>query len=302
MDNNNNATLTQFYDQLVTDFDQENGVMWCYANPSPRPCFTPELLNDLVRFLNVVRNKINSEINIGLQPAIKYLILGSYKPGVFSLGGDLALFLRCIKENNRDRLERYMKLSIDVLFGTYTNMNVPLTTIALIRGNALGAGFEGALACDYLIAEKSVQLGFPEVLFNMFPGMGAYSFLSRRINPVEVEKMILSGRIYTAEELFHIGVVDYLSEDGRGVSEVTKLIKQHERNSNTRNSLLKVRNRVNPVTYEELIDIGEIWVDAAMALSERELKIMQRLIRSQDKMAEELIQTIDVVEKKIKQI
>jgi len=291
MQNNNHKSLTQFYDQLVTEFNEETGVMWCYANPSPRPCFTPQLLDDLLKFLQVVRNKNASDLRSGISPSIKYLVLGSYKPGVFSLGGDLDLFVNAISERDRGRLRDYMKLSIDVLFGTHTNMDVPLTTIALIRGNALGAGFEGALACDYLIAEKSVQLGFPEVLFNMFPGMGAYSFLSRRISPVQVEKMILSGRIYSAEELHEIGVVDVIANDGEGVDEINKFIRKHAKSRNTRESLLKIRNRVNPVTYEELIDIGEIWIEAAMSLTSRELKVMARLIRSQDKMAKTLVQT-----------
>jgi DSF synthase len=140
-----------------------------------------------------------------------------------------------------------------------------------------------------LVAEKSVQLGFPEVLFNMCPGMGAYSFLSRRISPVLVEKMILSGRIYTAEELYEIGVVDILADDGEGVAEVSNFIKKHDKNSNTRTSLLKIRNRVNPVTLDELLDIGEMWVDAAMSLTTRDLKVMERLIRSQDRMSKTLV-------------
>lgn len=297
MDNNKNSALSQFYDQLITEYDQDGGVMWCYANPSPRPCFTPQLLDDLIKFLSVIKNRNNADIRSGLSPAIKYLILGSYKPGVFSLGGDLELFTTCIRERDSERLWNYAKLSIDVLFGTYTNMDVPLTTIAMIRGNALGAGFEGALACDYLVAEKSVQLGFPEVLFNMFPGMGAYSFLSRRISPVDVEKMILSGRIYTAEELYEIGVVDHVAEDGHGVDAVNKFIFQHSKNSITRKSLLKIRNRVNPVTLDELLDIGKIWVEAAMSLTSRELKIMDRLVRSQDRMAKTLVHTANIKEK-----
>jgi DSF synthase len=291
MKNNNHNALVQFYDQLITDHKEDTGVMWCYANPSPRPCFTPQLLDDLLKFLNIVSNKNSTDLRSGLSPSVKYLILGSYRPGVFSLGGDLELFVDAIKARDVEKLRAYMKLSIDVLFGTYTNMDVPLTTIALIRGNALGAGFEGALACDYLIAEKSVQLGFPEVLFNMFPGMGAYSFLSRRISPILVEKMILSGRIYTAEELHEIGVVDILANDGEGVSETEKFIKRYEKSRNTRNSLLKIRNRVNPVTLDELLDIGEIWVEAAMSLTTRELKVMERLIRSQDRMAKTLVNT-----------
>lgn len=291
MQNNNHAPLGQFYDQLVTDYREDTRVMWCYANPSPRPCFTPQLLSDLLKFLKALRNNNSADLRAGLLPSVKYLILGSYRPGIFSLGGDLSLFVDAIKARDINRLRTYMKLSIDVLFGTYTNMDVPMTTIALIRGNALGAGFEGALACDYLVVEKSVQLGFPEVLFNMFPGMGAYSFLSRRISPVLVEKMILSGRIYTAEELHEIGVVDVLADDGDGVSEVNRFIKKHDKSGNTRKALLKIRNRVNPVTLNELLDIGEIWVDTAMSLTARELKIMERLIRSQDRMAKTLAST-----------
>ncbi len=292
MENYSISSLTQFYKQLVTNFDEESRVMWCYANPSPRPCFTPQLLQDLKKFLHAVKNVSNCNIRSGHSPDVKYLVFGSYRPGVFSLGGDLRLFVETIMDRDRERLDSYMRLSIDVLFGTYTNMDVPLTTIALIRGNALGAGFEGALACDYLVAERSVQLGFPEVLFNMFPGMGAYSFLSRRINPVEVERMILSGRVYTAEELHEIGVVDYIAEDGEGVNETMKIIKKHEKNKNTRSALLKIRNRIDPVTLKELLDIGEIWVDAAMSLTSRELKVMERLIRSQDKMAKNLVETV----------
>ena len=295
MRNNNFKSLTQFYDQLITEFNEETGVMWCYANPSPRPCFTPQLLEDLMKFLHAIKNKTTSDLRIGISPSIKYLILGSYKPGVFSLGGDLDLFVRWIKDRDREGLHDYMKLSIDVLFGTHTNMDVPLTTIALIRGNALGAGFEGALACDYLVAEKSVQLGFPEVLFNMFPGMGAYSFLCRRITPAQVERMILSGRIYSADELYEMGVVDVLANDGEGLDEVNKFVKKHEKNKNTRGSLLKIRNRVNPVSYKELIDIGEIWVEAAMSLTSRELKVMDRLVKSQDRMAKTLAQTATIL-------
>ena len=294
MPENNDARTRQFYSQLITDFDENDGAMWCFADPSPRPCFTPQLLEDLIKFYQVISNKNNCECRAGIAPSIKYLILASYRPGVFSLGGDLSLFIECIKERDRARLESYMRLSIDVLYKTHTNLDVPLSTIALIRGNALGAGFEGALSCDYLVAEKSVQLGFPEVLFNMFPGMGAYSFLSRRINTVQVEQMILSGRIYSAEELYEMGVVDVVAEDGEGINEIKKFIKKLTKNQNTRKALLKIRHRVNPVSLEELLDIGEIWVDAAMSLTARELKTMERLVRSQDKMAKTLVQTEEI--------
>jgi DSF synthase len=281
--------LNEHYRYLISEFDADAGVMWCYANPAPRPCFTPELLEDLARFLRSVAKITNDDLSAGTNPRIEYLVLGSYRPGVFSLGGDLSLFIECIRQNDRARLSAYMKLSIDVLYKTYINMEIPLTTIALIRGNALGAGFEGALSCDYLIAEKGVQLGFPEMLFNMFPGMGAYSFLVRRIKTADAEKMILSGRIYSAEELHDMGVVDVLAEKGDGVIETSKFMDRHRKNRITRSAILKIRHRVNPFTLEELLDIGEIWVEAAFSLTERELRVMERLIRSQDKMYKNVV-------------
>jgi DSF synthase len=229
------------------------------------------------------------------RPTIKYVVFGSYKPGVFSLGGDLALFTECIETADKDKLRKYMRLSIEVMYSIYTNMDLPISTVSMIRGNALGAGFEGALSCDYMIAEEQVQLGFPEVLFNMFPGMGAYSFLARRIDPVRVEKMILSGRIYTAEELHEMCLIDVVANTGFGEIEVENFIKKLDKSRNTRAAILKMRNMINPVSFEEMLNIGEVWVESAMSLSAKELKTMQRLVRSQDRMAKSLDSSESIV-------
>jgi DSF synthase len=282
MDNNKQG-FGQSYEQLVTKFDAERKIMWCYMNPHPRPCFNPLLLKDLNRFLGAVGQRVKNENFRYGRSEIKYIVFGSYKPGVFSLGGDLKLFLECINYCDKDRLTEYMRLSIDVMYSIYTNMNLPVTTISLIRGNALGAGFEGALSCDYIVAEDGVQLGFPEVLFNMFPGMGAYSFLARRLEPLRAEKMILSGRIYSVKELFNLDLIEAIAEKGEGVNAVYKLIAKYEKTENTRKAVFKMRNMVNHGTYEEMIRFGELWVECALSLSEREQKVMKRLIRSQDK-------------------
>ena len=62
-----------------------------------------------------------------------------------------------------------------------TNFGLPIVTISLVRGNALGGGFEIALSGDVIIAERSAMMGFPEILFNCFPGMGAFQTLSSRV-------------------------------------------------------------------------------------------------------------------------
>jgi DSF synthase len=59
------------------------------------------------------------------------------------------------------------------MYENIIHLDRDVTTIALVQGDALGGGFETALSSNVLIAERSAKLGFPEILFNLFPGMGA---------------------------------------------------------------------------------------------------------------------------------
>jgi DSF synthase len=156
-------------------------------------------------------------------------------------------------------------------------------TIALVQGDALGGGFEHALSFDMIVAERSAKLGLPEILFNLFPGMGAYSFLSRRMDRARAEAMILSGRIYTAEELYELGVVDVLAEDGQGQQAVQNYVNRHHRKFNAHRASYQARRRVNPVTLEELRDVVDIWAEAALNLTEADLHKMDRLRAAQDR-------------------
>jgi DSF synthase len=98
--------------------------------------------------------------------------------------------------------------------------------------------------------------------------------------------MILSGKIYSAEELYELGLVDVLVEDGEGVEAVRDYVAKRARCSNGYMALQKARHRFNPVTYQEMMDITNIWVDAALQLSDKDLKVMDRFSRSQKKLFE----------------
>lgn len=274
--------LTGAFSQLSTRYDAERQIMWCHMAPEQRPCFTPSLLGELRRCQDMIQRHTGARRD-ARDNAIQYVVLGSKTPDVFSLGGDLALFVELIGNGARDALYEYARKSIDVLYLNSIDYHLPLTTIALLEGDAIGAGFEAALSCDVIIAERRSRMGFPEVLFNMFPGMGAYSFLARRLEPARVERMIRDGALYTAEEMHALGVVDLLVEDGAGETAVDTYLRQTGRSQNTHRALHRVRRCVNPVSYKELDDIAKIWVDAAMELSARDLRTMQRLVRAQDK-------------------
>ena len=164
------------------------------------------------------------------------------------------------------------------------NLFLPLTTISLAQGDALGGGFEAALSCSVIIAERKARFGFPEVLFNLFPGMGAYSFLARRIGAVKAERIILSGSVYTAEQFQEMGIIDILVEDGGGEGAVHTYVEKHNRRPNAYDSVYRARHRYHSVSLEELTDIADIWVDAAMRIRAKDLRIMEMLVKSQDRL------------------
>ena len=269
------------YQQINTRFDSEFGVMWSVMQPEPRPCFNKTCLTDLLQHHTYLQDSQGEVVSSGKLQQVNYLVLASGVEGVFNLGGDLSVFKNLIMAQDRTHLQEYAKLCIDNLW-TFYNMQAPITTVALVQGQAMGGGFESALSAHVLIAEKSALMGLPEVLFNLFPGMGALSFLSRKIGMSEAEKMVRSGKIYTGEELYQMGVVDVLAEDGQGEYALNNWIKKNHRSLNSSQAINRAKQRVNPLTYEELNDITEIWVDAALRLDERNLKVMERLVRAQN--------------------
>ena len=269
------------FQQIDTRFDSEFGVMWSIMNPAPRPCFNKTCLNDLLQHHTYLQNTNGKIFSQGIAQQVNYLVLASSVEGVFNLGGDLSVFRTLIQAQDREHLFEYAKLCVENLW-TFYNMRAPITTIALVQGQAMGGGFESALSAHVLIAEKSAVMGLPEVLFNLFPGMGALSFLSRKVGMSVAEKMVRSGKIYTGEELYQMGVVDVLAEDGQGEYALTNWIKKNHRSLNSFQAINRAKQRVNPLTIEELNDITEIWVDAALRLDERNLKVMDRLVRAQN--------------------
>jgi DSF synthase len=268
--------------QYETQFDPASHTVWGYFKPRGTACYSLGLLKDILAHdQKLVANGARVDVDGALQD-VHYYVTGSRVPRVFNLGGDLALFVLLIKARDRDALAHYARLCIDNMYPRIHNFFSPtLTKLALVQGDALGGGFECALASDVIVAEESAQLGFPEILFNLFPGMGAYSLLARRIGMRAAEELILSGRILPAAELHRMGIVDVLAKDGEGASAVRDWIAANAKRRNGVQAAFRARKLVHPVTREELDAITDVWVDAAFRLQDRDLKMMGRIVRAQ---------------------
>ncbi|MGB5079168.1 MAG: crotonase/enoyl-CoA hydratase family protein [Burkholderiales bacterium] len=269
------------YRQIEVSFDPDHAVAWTFFKPIGVPCFNLGLLSELRAHDAAIEASGGRLLFRGELRQIRYYVAASKTGKVFNLGGDLALFQKLVTAGDRDALMNYAKLCIDNMYPRICNYNSPMTTISLVQGEALGGGFETALSSNVLIAERQARMGMPEILFNLFPGMGAYSLLARRVGMKRAEELILSGRIFTAEEMHQMGIVDLLVEDGTGESAVRDFVRKHERRRNGMQAVFNCRQHFHRVTYDEMLNITNVWVDAAMRLQEKDLKLMSRLVRSQ---------------------
>jgi len=271
---------------VETRVDHEYGVYWAFMNPPSRPCITNELLTDLRLVVDTLICDGGWVTEAGQRHQIRYGVIASRTPRIFNLGGDLALFRSAIVSQDRNALMQYGERCIDVLLPWHQNCEGDITTLSLVQGEALGGGFEGALSASVLVAEESSRMGFPEVLFNLFPGMGAYSFLSRKIGRRAAERIITSGTIYSARELYDMGVVDVITPDGTGEAAVYSYIRKHAKQGNGRRAFERARGEVDAVTRDEMMRVLAVWVDAALRLEERDLRMMERLVRAQNRFNE----------------
>lgn len=259
--------------QLSVLYEPARRTLWMRMRPQPQPCFTTELLREILRVFDAVR----------LDDSVDFCVFGSALAGIFNTGGDLALFASAIRRDEQDELRKYAYLCCEAVYEAYRGLGRDIIGIALVEGSALGGGFEAALAHQYVFAQKDAKLGFPEIAFNLFPGMGAYSFVSRRTNRRLCQQLITSGTAHTAEWCAEQGLVDTVFDPGQGVAVVRAHIDSLRPRLNGVKAMFRAARRVDGLTHDELLDITDDWVDAAFRLSEPELAYMEKLVKLQRK-------------------
>lgn len=258
--------------EMDVQWDEATGTLWSFMTPRSRPSFNPAMLKDLQAWQQEIRRTVTSDSD-----AVKYLVLGSRYPGAFNLGGDLEFVADRVEARDLGALIAYGNTCVDVLYQNMISLDLPIVTIALIQGDAIGGGFESALSFDVLIAERNARFSFPEQVFGMFPGVGAHSILTRRLNAAQAERLMLSGRTYSAEEMYDLGLVHVLAEQGEGEKAVADYITQHGKRQTGQYGVYRAAREINPITLDELQRVVKIWAETALRLQPQDIKMMRRL-------------------------
>jgi DSF synthase len=260
--------------QITPYYEEGRNILWMMLHAYPRPCFNSELLQDIAALGRAARQS-------GLP--IDFWVTGSTVPQIYNVGGDLQLFAAHIRSGKREPLLAYARACVDAVYEAVTGFGTGAISIAMVEGTALGGGFEAALAHQYVLAQKDAKMGFPEIAFNLFPGMGAYSLVARKADMRLAEQLISTGESHTAEWYATKGLVDAVFDAGEAYITTRTFIDVIRPRLNGIRAMLRTRRRVMPTPRAELMEITEDWANAAFSLEEKDIAYMERLVMLQNK-------------------
>ena len=169
----------------------------------------------------------------------------------FSAGADLKELFQISQEMNRAEALKGVR---DYLERIHRVMNAidasPLTTIAAVHGVTFGGGFELALVCDLIIADKMARFCFPELRLGLIPGFGGIPRLKRDLGNAIVRDLLLTGRSFNATKAQQVGLVCQMVAEGESLRVARATADQLKKFD--RRTSMAAKEFIKPIPYEEL--------------------------------------------------
>jgi enoyl-CoA hydratase/carnithine racemase len=220
----------------------KDGVIELALHREPANEIGTLMLNELEMFMGALKC---------LEDQACALIIYSRLPAGFSAGADLReLYEKSqgLVASERAREVRVFLQRIHRVFNAIDGS--PLTTIAAVHGVTFGGGFELALTCDLIIADKMARFCFPELRLGLIPGFGGIPRLKRDLGNGVIRDLLLTGRSINAQKAAGAGLVSQLAGEGEALrvarATAAQLRKFDRRTASTAKKFIK------PVPYEEL--------------------------------------------------
>jgi enoyl-CoA hydratase len=188
------------------------------------------------------------------------LIIHSTQKAGFSAGADLRELFRRGQEMDRSAALRGVREFLERIQAVMNAIDAaPLTTIAAVHGVTFGGGFELALVCDIMVADRMARFCFPELRLGLIPGFGGIPRLKRDLGNAVVRDLLLTGRSFNAMKAQQIGLVSQIAAEGEALrvarataSQVGKFDKR---------TAAAAKAFVKPIPYEELKREIDIFCD-----------------------------------------
>jgi enoyl-CoA hydratase len=233
--------MTQFKGQALS-WELKDGVIELALHRGPCNEISSLTLAELEEFVSALER---------LQNDAHAVILYSTLKSGFCAGADLRELYQRAKGMEKQVATRGVR---DFLERIHTVMNTidaaPLTTIAALNGVTFGGGFELALACDLIIADKMTRFCFPELRLGLIPGFGGIPRLKRDLGNGVVRDLLLTGRSFNATKAQQVGLVSQVVGEGESLKAARGTAAQLGKFD--RRTAIVAKKFIKPIPYEEL--------------------------------------------------
>ena len=188
------------------------------------------------------------------------LIVHSTLKAGFSAGADLRELFQRGQEMEKDAAQRGVREFLKRIHSVMNALDAaPLTTIAAVHGVTFGGGFELALVCDIIIADRMARFCFPELRLGLIPGFGGIPRLKRDLGNAVVRDLLLTGRSFNVMKAQQIGLVSQIAAEGEALRVARATASQVGKFD--RRTAATAKAFVKPIPYEELSREIDIFCD-----------------------------------------
>jgi enoyl-CoA hydratase len=193
-----------------------------------------------------------------LQSDTHALIIYSTLKSGFSAGADLReLYERSQGMEKRQALKEVREFLERIHEVMNAIDQAPLTTIAAVHGVTFGGGFELALVCDLIFADKMARFCFPELRLGLIPGFGGIPRLKRDVGNAVVRDLLLTGRSFNAVKGQQIGLVSQVTAEGESLRVARATAAQLGKFD--RDTAIAAKSFIKPIPRKELAEEIEIF-------------------------------------------
>jgi enoyl-CoA hydratase/carnithine racemase len=188
------------------------------------------------------------------------VIVHSTQAAGFCAGADLRELFEGAQKLSKEDAARGVRDFLQRIHAVFNKIDAsPLTTIAAVHGVTFGGGFELALICDLIVADKMARFCFPELRLGLIPGFGGIPRLKRDLGNAVVRDLLLTGRSFNATKAQQIGLVSQLVSEGETLKAARATAAQIGKFD--RQTAVVAKHFIKPLPVEELREEIEIFCD-----------------------------------------
>jgi enoyl-CoA hydratase/carnithine racemase len=233
--------MNQFQGQTLS-WELKNGIVELALHREPNNEISSLTLGELETFTSNLTD---------LERTAHALIIYSTVKSGFSAGADLRELYGWIQEFGQTEVASHAREYLGRIHHVMNTIDTsPLTAIAAVHGVIFGGGFELALTCDLIVADKMARFCFPELRLGLIPGYGGIPRLKRDLGNAVVRDLLLTGRSFNTTKAQQIGLVSHVVAEGEALRAARAMAGQIAKFDRATSAAAK--QFIKPIPHDEL--------------------------------------------------